>query len=389
MTNLDNESIREALSSCLSGVEALPSQRSDILRAAKGETKMKRKMHLGLVLALILVLLTTTVAVAEALGLFGQLGQQKHSDDRLPRLEQVSTVMDKAFDVGGGVTVTVHQAYYDGSRVFISYAVSGPHDVLETGVGDPGIVHYDREELGVIFREMYYVDGLNGKLMMDWLDGSEPRWATRTVVNVHDGLQIGDTYLDIIGGEYYYLEDGTMMSWKECEVPAELAADEVTFSIGVFTNKTAHYQTGEALYTAYLERGKTTWHDFAVQKTEYSAALTGKAQTSAWSAEANLTASSIDVKGEVILTPPESMLRAWTDWKNAQDVDYIGDWVFYVDGVEAEGYNLSGGVSVMEDGRICYTICYKLDGLTGDMKLVPYYAESREHLDEAIVLTLR
>ena len=389
MTEQDMQKIRAAIADCLSGLDTLPSQRAEILRAAKGETKMKRKMHLGLILALILALLTTGIAVAEALGLFGQLSQQQHADARLPGLESVSTLMDKAFDAGGGVTVTVHQAYYDGSRVFISYAMSGPHDVLETGTGDPGIVHYDREESGVIFREQYFVDGPNGKLMMDWLDGSEPRWATRTIVNVHDGLQVGETYLDIIGGEYYFLEDGTMMSWKECEVPAELAADEVTFSIGVFTNKTAHYQTGEALYTAYLERGNTIWHDFTVQKTESGAALAGTAQTSEWSAEAYLTASAIDVKGEVILTPPESMLRVWTDWQNAQDVDYIGDWVFYVDGVEAEGHNLSGGVNVLEDGRICYTICYKLDGLTGDMKLVPYYADSREHLDEAIVLTLR
>ena len=389
MTERDNMKIKAALADCLSGVETLPSLRADVLRAAKGEKKMKRKMNMGLVLALILVLLTTTVAVAEALGLFGQLGQNEHSDARLPGLENVSTVMDKAFDVGGGVTVTVHQAYYDGSRVFISYSVTGPYDVLETGTGDPGIASYDPEEPGVIFKKQWYVEGPSGKPLMAWLDGSEPRWATRSFINVHDGLQIGEEYLDIIGGDFYWLEDGTLMSWKECEVPAKLAADEVTFSIGVFSNKVLYYQTEDTLYTAYPERGQTTWYDFTVKKTECNTALTGSMQTDEWSAVANLTASAIDVKGEVILTPPESMLLAWTDWKNAQDVDYIGDWVFYVDGAEVDGYNLVGGVNVQEDGTVRYSICYKLDGLTADMKLVPYYAFSGEHLDEAIVLTAK
>ena len=387
MTEQENRTIREALSSCLSGVDALSSMRSDILRAAKGEKKVKRKLSKGLVLALVLILMMSSVAVAAGLGMFGQIGQQEHSDSRLPGLENVSTVLEKAFDVGGGVTVTVHQAYYDGSRVFISYSMTGPHDVLETGVGDPGIVNYDREEQGVIFREQWFVEGPNGQELMDWLDGSEPRWATCTVVNVHDGLQIGETYLDIIGGEYYYLEDGTLMSWKECEVPAELAEDEVTFSIGVFTNKTTHYQTPEALYTSYRERGKTTWHDFTVKKTEASAALTGMAQTADWTAAADLTASAIDVKGEVILECPKAWSDLWQTWENPDKTDYIHDWTLYVNGAEMDGYNLNGGVNVLADGKLRFTICYKLDSLTADMKLVPIYCYAGNKVEEAIPLT--
>lgn len=386
MTERDNEKIREALSSCLSGVDALPSQRADILRAAKGEVKVKRKVNMGLILALILVLLTTTVAVAEALGLFGQIGQQEHSDGRLPKLEQVSTEMDKVFDVGNGVTVTVHQAYYDGSRVFISYAVDGPHDVLEMGTGDPGIVNYDREETGVRFKEQYFVDGPNGKPLMGWLDGSEPRWATRTVVNVHDGLQIGEEYLDIIGGEYYWLEDGTLMGWKECEVPAGLAADEVTFSIGVFTNKTTRYQTADTLYTAYLERGKTTWHEFTVKKNELATALTGTTQTADWTATANLTASAIDLKGEIVLDCPASWSEVWRTWENPNQIDFIEDWKLYVDGKKVEGHNLDG--SSYGSGPITFMVCYQMEQLSSDIMLVPDYWYGGEKPDEAIHLTI-
>jgi len=387
MTDQDNRRIKEAMASCLSGVDALPSMRADILRAAKGEAKVKRKLNMGLVLALILVLLTTTVAVAEALGLFGQISQQEHSDARLPGLENVSTVLDKAFDVGGGVTVTVHQAYYDGSRVFISYSVTGPHDLLELGTGDPGIVNYDWEESGVIFKEQHFVDGPNGKPLMDWLDGSEPRWATRTLVNVHDGLQIGEEYLDIIGGEFYWLEDGTLMSWKECEVPADLAADEVTFSIGVFTNKTTRYQTADTLYTAYLERGKTTWHDFTVKKNELATALTGTAKTADWTATANLTASAIDVKGDIAVQCPESWVEYWRTWVAPKDVDCITEWLLYVDGQKAADWVVEG-VAPSCDTQLIFSIGCKLDAITPDMKLVPVYRYSGEKPDEAIHLTI-
>ncbi len=386
MTHDDKQKIRQALSSCLSGVEALPSRRGEILRAAKGEVKVKRKMNMGLVLALILVLLTTSVAVAAELGLFGQIGQKEHSDSRLPGLENVSAVMNKAFTVDNGVTVTVNQAYYDGSRVFISYKVEGPYDVLETGTGKPDLVNYDQKYDGVLFADMWYVEGPNGQALMSWLDGSEPRWAKTTTVNVHDGLQIGDEYLDIIGGEFYYLEDGTMMSWKECIVPEELAADEVTFSIGVFTIGSTYYQTEEALYTFGTERGETTWHDFTVKKAAPGAALTGTAQTADWTATADLVASAIDVKGTVTLECPASWVEALDAWENPDKVDYIHYWALYVDGKPVDGYNLDACIYGREP--LTFGICYKLDALSEDMKLVPEYRYAGEKTEEAIVLTV-
>ena len=387
MMEQDKQKVRAAIADCLSGVEALPSMRADILRAAKGEKKVKRKMNMGLVLALILVLLSTTVAVAAELGLFGQIGQQEHADGRLPKLEQVSAVMDKAFDVGNGVTVTVHQAYYDGSRVFISYSVSGSHDVLETGTGKPDLANYDQKYDGVIFSEMYFVEGPNGQALISWLDGSEPRWAKTTSVNVHDGLQIGDEYLDIIGGEFYYLEDGTLMSWKECEVPAELAADEVTFSIGVFTTGSTYYQTAEALYTFGTERGETTWHDFTVKKTEASTPLTGFSSGDGWHAKAKLTASAIDVKGEIAVKCPESWVEYWETWDAPKDVDCITDWMLYVDDQKAADWCVEG-VSPSCDTQLIFRISCKLDAITPDMKLVPKYRYSGEKPEEAIVLTV-
>ena len=44
MTEQESRRIKAALDDCLSGVYALPSMRADILRAAKGEMKVKKKL---------------------------------------------------------------------------------------------------------------------------------------------------------------------------------------------------------------------------------------------------------------------------------------------------------------------------------------------------------
>ena len=311
----DNQKIKEALASCLSGVEAMPSRRGEILCAAKGEKKVKKTMNKGLVLALVLMLMMGTVAVAAELGLFGKISQANSHDARLPGLDVVSTVLDKSFTTPEGATLTVHQAYYDGTRVFISYTLEG------------------------------------GKAA------------------VHDGMQSGDTYLDIIGGDFYE-EDGVEIGWKECEVPAEIAADEMTFAVGTFSS----------------EMG-TVWHEFTVKKDDSSVALSGSGKGAEWTATAELVASAIDVKGEVTLTCPESWVAALDTWGNPDRIDYIHDWHFYVGGERVEGYNLNGGIYGTDP--LIFGICYKLDALTEDMMLVPVYAYAGEKLDEAIVLQVK
>lgn len=324
MTEQDKRKIREAMTDCLSGVDALPSMRADILRAAKGEKKVKRSLNKGLVLALVLILMMSSVAVAAGLGMFGQLGQREDADARMTGLETVSIVLDKDFYIGSDVTLTVNQAYYDGSRVFISYTVEGDYQ----GAG----------------------------------------------LNIHDGMQIGDEYIDIIGGDCYDTEDGQMIGWKECEVPADLAADEVTFSIGTVT-------AGNVKET-------TVWHDFTVKKATASAVLTGTTQTANRSATATLTASAIDVKGKVVVACPDSWVEIWRTWENPDKIDYIREWVLYAGGAKVVGDNLDGGIDARVDGQLTFGICYKLDDLLQEMKLVPVYSRTGENMAEAISLTV-
>ncbi len=387
--DVSDKAVRAALDDCLSGLEALPSRRDSILRAAKGEVKVRKHINVGLVLAIVMVMMMGSVAVAAGLGIFGQISQREDADARLPGLENVSAVMDKVFTTPEGVTITINQAYYDGTRVFISYVKEGPFDQVKLGEGKPEIEKFDWEEPGVIYGKQYYSEGASGKQISAHLDGSAPRWAERTYVNVHDGLQIGTEYLDIIGGDTYLTEDGKMVGWKECVVPAELAADEVTFSIGVFTSHTTYYQTAEALYTSFGPSDKATWYDFTVRKDASAGTkLTGSAKTVDWEAAAELTASAIDVKGEVRLVCPASWQKYWETFENPDQLDIIEDWKLYVGGVPVEGYNLDGSIGGMGTDVLTFGICYKLDNVQQEVKLVPVYGRSGEHVEEAIVLSI-
>lgn len=93
------------------------------------------------------------------------------------------------------------------------------------------------------------------------------------------------------------------------------------------------------------------------------------------------------MKGEIAVEGPKAWTDIWSTWENPDKIDYIHEWRLYVNEVKTEGHNLEGGIRVVEDGKLSFGICYKLDEVSADMKLVPVYAQSGEHMEEAIVLT--
>lgn len=389
MKELTNEAVRAAIDDCFSGMDALPSVRADVLNQVRGEGKVKKKFSVSLIFAMLLTLLMAGAAVAAGLGLFGQIGERVDADARLPGLERVSAPMDLAFTTKEGVTVTINQAYYDGTRVFISYTKTGPFDVMSMGEGKPeGLGECDWELPGEVYGEYFFSESANHAPMAAHLDGSAPRWAKSTYVNVHDGLQAGETYLDIIGGDTYLTEDGTMVGWKECVVPEEIAADELVVSIGTFTTETTYVQDETGLYVYSGDRDPAVWHEFTVKKDMTSGQkLTGKASGEDWVAKADLTVSAIDVKGKVIVRCPRSWIEVERTWENPDEIDYIRDWKFYVGGVQAADWVVEG-IDPSCDAQLVFDICCKLDEVTQDMKLVPVYSKSGEHMDEAIVLKI-
>ncbi|MBQ2952827.1 MAG: DUF4179 domain-containing protein [Clostridia bacterium] len=386
MKEITNDAVRAAIDDCLSGAGDLPSVRAAVLNQARGESQVKKKISVSVIFAMLLTMLMAGAALAAGLGLFGQMSESGAVDARLPGLERVSADVNLSIVTEEGVTVTIGQAYYDGERVFISYTVEGPFDQVELGEGKPAVDAWDWELPGEVYGQTFGSDSASHDLMVAHLDGSAPRWATSHSVNVHDGLQIGETYLDIIGGEMYLTENGTLVGWKECVVPEELAADEVTFLLGTFTTHNTWYQDETGCYLSRGERTGAAWHPFTVQRDKTGGVpLTGEASGEGWTAVANLNASAIDVKGEVVVTCPQSWVEIERTWENPDDIDYIREWRFYI----GDQRVTDGGtewVSSGVDGQLTVGVSCKLDALVENMQLVPVYSRSGEHMEEAIVL---
>lgn len=388
MTERDLERI---LHQSVQDVHLSDEARRRIRLSAKEERPVRMKKSVAIALALVLML-TTTAAVAAELGLFGLIGQKENSDIRLPALDAASTPVGKVFTTPEGVTVTIDQAYYDGRRVFVSYTVAGPTQTAVLGEGKPEhMINYTWDMPGVIFANEFPQNTEEGRKMAAWLDGSAPRWAQETRVYVGDNMDMADgTNMNIIGGgdENVYQPDGSYINWKECEVPADKAGNEITVCLLLGSTQATYYQTEDCLY--YLNDGfpQISKFAFTIKKAEVQE-LVGSGKGPEWTAEANLTVTDMDVKGEVVVTCPDDWHSVWMTWENPEKIDYIQEWVIYMNGEKLQGENLYGYVGGMGSTGLEFGLCYKLNvPAASDMKLVPVYRYAGEKVDEAIALTI-
>ena len=174
------EAFREALKGSLSGVTFDPARQRAVLADMKGERPVKRKMTWAIALVTALMLLGGT-ALAAGLGLFGQFAETAEESrvEELNRLEKLAQTIDESRTVqvdGKDVTVTLRQAYCDGTRLFYSYELTGG------GLGD-GAILPDGTPTMIVERDD-----------QERADGSKVGYQT---VELPEGVNVGAT-LDIL-----------------------------------------------------------------------------------------------------------------------------------------------------------------------------------------------
>lgn len=109
----DKRREQDALERCLSGLEGDPQLAQRILRLAREERRMKRKMPAALVAALVL-LLVTSVAFAATKG-FGILDFRPEQRENAAYVERILS-LDQAF-LCDAFTMTLNEAVYDGQEL--------------------------------------------------------------------------------------------------------------------------------------------------------------------------------------------------------------------------------------------------------------------------------
>ncbi len=168
-----------------------------------------------------MLIIAAAVAVAAGLGCLGSWASRRMRTGDCQHWRKYLSHKIRPSQRRTGITVAIRQAYYDGTRVFVSYELSGPLTTIETHEGKPEVDQWLDVHPGEHYRSSEESPSDAEADAAAWLDGDTPRWVSLHDASIHDGLFLMDgTYLDIVGGDDVRQADGSYLGWKECEVPA-------------------------------------------------------------------------------------------------------------------------------------------------------------------------
>lgn len=379
------ELIRAAIDDCTHGIDEAPSLQYQVARKAKGEEPMAKKLSTAMILVIVLMIVSMTAALAAGLGLFGQLARdEKNTDSRLSILEEEAEAVSTSLNTGDGITIEIGQAYYEGNRVFMSYHLTGNLFSVELHEGAPEDSYQWTTVIeNCICAETMVNDVPELQRLIAWLDGKGQRWGTSYEAALHDGLSLEDgTRLNIIGGDNLIQEDGSVIGWKECEIPEDRIADTLTFKAVLFRGKYVEFQDGSTFNMLY-ERGENTDVFFTLRHNDRCTFLKGSASTGTYQAQAEFASGRIDTRGTVRLVCPAEWVKIEETWENEQHLDVICDWKLYQNGTPVEGYGTEG-IRVENEQKLVFTLMFNRVNKLEHLTLVPVYSQTGEHLDEAI-----
>ena len=379
-------SIRAAIDDCTRGIEEAPSLQYQIARKAKGEEPVAKKISASAILVIALIILSMAAALAAGFGLFGELAQNPRGDKRLSEVEKVADSIEREWTTEDGITIRIEQAYYEGNRVFISYRLSGDwtSTVLHEGAPDDEIA-WDWVEENMIAAQTMMSDVPERQQAILKLDGQSQRWMETAEKGLHDGLSLADgTYLDIIGGDNIIQEDGSVIGWKECEIPEDCLKETLTFQARLYRIHSIMFQD-RTTYRQSTEKGETTCFEFTLQQKKDLTQLKGSGSGSDYQAVAELTAGHIDLRGNITVTCPETWIQVWNTWENPDHIDMIDDWYLYANGqVISEGG--MQGVGANGENQLVFDVLFRVPDDLTNLALVPVYQDRQPHTEEAIYL---
>ena len=344
---------------------------------------MKKTLLTLMCLALALAVFSAVAETTQEKGVFGQLVDLGFDGTRLSKLETAAEPLAGcSMTTRDGISLQITQALYEGDRVYIAYQMSGLAMPAELNEGAPEEVYeWVATEENIVPKDDYDTENPELRKAFDWLDGSGPRWASFRNAGLSDGIDLenGD-YADIFDGEEIFLEDGTVLGWKECVIPENDIADTLLFQVNLFCSRTVLFQDGTTLYTWFGDEDETGLQFTLSRKNDFEI-LKGSAENTVWQARAELKQGLVDLKGTVRVHAP-SMVRKWEDWDEEDPTDIIMGWVLYrgetfVADDCTWSIDTEGG-----DTLVFGLVLPRMDSLEG-LRLVPEYGDGGPKVEEA------
>lgn len=413
--------VHTAADECFSGVDALPSRHSEILRQIRGEKKIvKKKISMALAFAILVTLALAGTAVAAGLGLFGHFAGRDDNEwasGKLAHLDVVATAVGETATVqaypsgieigsttrdsiltswdGATFALTLDQAYCDGQKLYYSYTLTttGPTARL-LGQGEPTGIDTWRVSMP---GETYESSGIRcgerddeavRAFFAEQLAQGKTAYAVVNHFGVGDGADMMDgTPAMIYDSAEEYIDDRTIRGYQEVELPEETeVGDTLNFTLAIGYSATIFMQDGTGLYQSpILPEVNSGWIHvpFAVAVDSGAVRMTGAGELGGYPAEALLTFSGAEVYGEVRIDAPDE----WTaeiEEGESRAADRIVSFALVQNG-ERMG-NLDGGYGRADDGRYRVVLRFDLPENRENLVLYPVYDEAGLDMSEGIEL---
>ena len=189
-------------------------------------------------LAISVIVLSISAAFAADGGVFGEVAAREgeYADKRLSVLDGIAEKPAASQTLEDGIAVEVNQAYYEGTRIFVSYKVGSNADLIQLNEGAPEETQWTHEVENWITGEAPAIDQADYMKEHDWLDGKGQRWLEGPY-DVIDGITLEDgTETRTVGGMEIKQKDGSLIGWLEAVIPEEKATDSQSFALSVSCN---------------------------------------------------------------------------------------------------------------------------------------------------------
>ena len=416
---MNDEKLRHAMQACLSGATFAPVRREAVLRAVREQAapRAHRRLSLGVVLAVVLALLMTGGAVAAGLGVFGQIaGRFAHDGlkDELDRLENVATVVNRQITVSfsqqeaapeasstdyeallaafearpAGLTLTLHQAYCDGQRLYFSFSITLDDPVWYRGVGLPtGIDEYAAEYKGGTYRELFS-NGQPGikETIVSWLDSHESSWIAYTSAGIGDGASLADgTYMEVVEGDTEFIDEHTSQGFYTVLLPEGYEPGEtISFTILASSSMVLEAQDAEGLYY-YRFPAQQQRLTFTIPVNRDTVNLHGGGHFAQYTASAEAVVSQVTMTGEVVMKVPDEWTKSFGMNDDGEStIDHILWYDLIAGGEQLDNHN--AGWYLQPDGSMITIFQFDVPPADVPLYLRPVYTLSGPHPNEDILL---
>ena len=365
---------------------------------------MKKKISAALVFAIVLTLVVGGAALAANLGVFGQSvndQQNEQSVGRLEKLENASatyndtqaaqapeqtateapkTVYDElmASLYNRRFNLTLNQAYFDGYKLYYSYTLKRNAPMAATyGEGEPtGDFNYTWVEEGKTPNDCMTLEGEEKA----WFEDHKVAYELFNGFGLGDGASTPDGHdLMILDSADEQVDACTKRGFQEVEIPEDVTVgDTLDFVLSINEYGGVYYQTEKDFKTAsvHIPEGRGFIRvPFTVKVDKKAEIRAGSVTTDAYSAQATLFVSDVDVSGQVYFDNAE-FVQAYKEYDQKM-----------MNGEEAQMPRVITGYELVADDQVVEPI----DGGWGvDNKTGQYHVELRYDLPEsAEFLSLR